>query len=93
MAADERPQDALLHLHAGPAAFAFAGLWEHWQGAAGEAIESCSIIVTEANDLIQPIHDRMPVILSPEDYALWLDPEVTRSSPSRYCCGLIPQRP
>jgi putative SOS response-associated peptidase YedK len=61
--------------------FAFAGLWEHWQGGSDEAIESCSIIVTEANTLIQPIHDRMPVILSPEDYRLWLDPTITKAEP------------
>jgi putative SOS response-associated peptidase YedK len=54
--------------------FAFAGLWEHWKGDE-KAIESCTIIVTEANDLMKPIHDRMPVILDPADYDLWLDPE------------------
>lgn len=54
--------------------FAFAGLWEHWEGPEGRVIESCSIIVTEANQLIEPIHDRMPVILPPKDYDTWLDP-------------------
>jgi putative SOS response-associated peptidase YedK len=52
-----------------------AGLWEHWRGKAGEVIESCSIIVTEANALLEPIHDRMPVILDAGDYARWLDPD------------------
>ena len=41
----------------------------------GESIDSCTIITTECNALMQPIHDRMPVILSPEDWAAWLDPE------------------
>ncbi len=59
--------------------FTLAGLWETWtptpgQGAASEAVESCSIIVTGANTLIAPIHDRMPVILDPADHAAWLDP-------------------
>ena len=45
--------------------FAFAGLWEHWEGADGKTIESCTIIVTDANELLRPIHDRMPVILTP----------------------------
>jgi putative SOS response-associated peptidase YedK len=45
----------------------FAGLWERWVGY-DERIESCSILVTEANDIIRPVHDRMPVIVSPEDY-------------------------
>ena len=56
--------------------FAFAGLWESWTGPEGEIIESCTILTTDANDLTRPIHDRMPVILKPEDYDLWLDPEV-----------------
>lgn len=54
--------------------FAFAGLWERWRGE-GQEIESCSIIVTDANDLLRTIHDRMPVILDPTDYAAWLNPE------------------
>lgn len=56
--------------------FAFAGLWESWTGPDGETIESCTILTTDANELTQPIHDRMPVILKPEDYDLWLDPEI-----------------
>ena len=54
--------------------FAFAGIWERWQGD-GEVIDSCSIIVTAANETIRPVHDRMPVIVSPHDYTAWLDPE------------------
>lgn len=55
--------------------FSFAGLWEHWQSAEGSEVESCTIITTEANDLMRPIHDRMPVILAPQDYDRWLDPQ------------------
>ena len=57
--------------------FAFAGLWERWEpraGAEGEPVESCTIVVTDANGCMQPIHDRMPVILQPADYDRWLDP-------------------
>lgn len=57
--------------------FAFAGLWERWEprpGKEGEPVESCTILVTDANELLRPIHGRMPVILDPADYALWLDP-------------------
>jgi putative SOS response-associated peptidase YedK len=54
--------------------FGFAGLWEHWKDE-GDTIESCTIITTAANSLMQPIHDRMPVIVAPDEYALWLDPE------------------
>ena len=52
--------------------FAFAGLWEHWEGA-DAAIESCTIITVEANELLRELHDRMPVILHPTDYDRWLE--------------------
>jgi len=55
--------------------FAFAGLWERWEKE-GQIVESCTIIVTGANDLMMPIHDRMPVILATEDYDRWLDPKI-----------------
>lgn len=58
--------------------FAFAGLWESWEDPEGETIESCTIITGEANDIVRPIHDRMPVILAPNDYDRWLDPEVQK---------------
>src|SRR3954451_21977496 len=57
--------------------FAFAGLWERWEKGE-EPIESCTLITTPANGLVGPVHDRMPVILKPEDYARWLDPEEGR---------------
>ena len=63
------------------ALFAFAGLYEHWQGPGGETIDSCTIIVTEANPAMRAIHDRMPVILKPKDFAFWLDP--TTQQPAR----------
>ena len=55
--------------------FAFAGLWEHWEGKDGSAVDSCTIITTDPNELIKPIHDRMPVILAPEVHGAWIDPE------------------
>lgn len=54
--------------------FCFAGLWERWKSPDGEEIHSCTILTTEANDLLRSIHDRMPVILDPKDYDLWLNP-------------------
>jgi putative SOS response-associated peptidase YedK len=59
------------------APFAFAGIWEHWERN-GKTLDSCSIIVTAANELMQPIHDRMPVLLAPEDYDAWMDTAVTQ---------------
>jgi putative SOS response-associated peptidase YedK len=54
--------------------FAFAGLCEHWHR--GDLIiDSATIITTEPNELMESIHDRMPVILSPDDYDLWLEPD------------------
>jgi putative SOS response-associated peptidase YedK len=62
----------------GGAAFAFAGMWESWTvrdgPEAGSVVESYTILTTEANDKLRPIHERMPVILPPAAYAGWLDP-------------------
>jgi putative SOS response-associated peptidase YedK len=52
--------------------FAMAGLWEHWHKEA-EPVLSCCLITTEANDVVRPVHDRMPVILPPADYERWLN--------------------
>lgn len=51
--------------------FAFAGLWESWNGPDG-ALQTCAVITTEANETMSAIHDRMPVIVAPEDYPEWL---------------------
>jgi len=56
--------------------FAFAGLWEHWEGSGDATIDSCTLLTTEPNDLVRLLHNRMPVILAPQDYDLWLDPGV-----------------
>lgn len=54
--------------------FGFAGLWETWKDPDDNRIESCTILTTEANEFLRPLHDRMPVILAPEAYGPWLDP-------------------
>lgn len=54
--------------------FAFASLWDRWMSPQREIIESCTILTTTSNSLLADIHDRMPVILKPDDYDLWLDP-------------------
>jgi putative SOS response-associated peptidase YedK len=54
--------------------FGFAGLWEEWTDReTGELLETCTIITTAANEVLKPVHDRMPVILKAEDYDRWLD--------------------
>lgn len=57
--------------------FAFAGLWERWSSPDGKEIDSCTILTTTANELVQPVHERMPMILSPEDDDLWLNPQIS----------------
>jgi len=52
--------------------FAFAGLWDHWDSP-DESFDSCTIITTGANEIMKPIHSRMPVILDPNDYDAWLE--------------------
>jgi putative SOS response-associated peptidase YedK len=53
--------------------FAFAGLWDEWNSPDGSQIRSCTIVTTEPNDFMSPIHNRMPVILPRDVYAKWLD--------------------
>ncbi len=60
----------------GRAPFAFASLWERWTDPEGEVLESCTLLTTEANEHLSGLHDRMPVIVDPVDYGLWMDPDV-----------------
>jgi putative SOS response-associated peptidase YedK len=57
--------------------FAFAGLWESWEKGDG-ALRSCAILTTRANPVLEGIHERMPVILPPDAYDAWLDPDADR---------------
>ena len=57
--------------------FAFAGLWTHRTDDAGELVESCTIVTTRPNELVAPVHDRMPAILPRDLEADWLDPDVS----------------
>jgi putative SOS response-associated peptidase YedK len=54
--------------------FAFAGLWERWAASEEQLVESCAIVTTAANELVQPVHERMPVILGTEARERWLAP-------------------
>jgi putative SOS response-associated peptidase YedK len=54
--------------------FAFAGLWDGWKDSSGNWIRTCSILTTTPNAVTSTVHDRMPVILDPDNYDLWLDP-------------------
>jgi len=69
-------QPFLIHREDGKP-FAFAGLWSGWRNPeTGEILRTFTIITTAANDLLRPLHDRMPVIVDPENFDLWLDPKM-----------------
>ena len=72
-AADGRKQPVLIAMKDG-GVFAFAGLYERWLTGDGEPLDSCTILTTDANDLLRAVHDRMPVIVPADQYARWLDP-------------------
>ena len=55
--------------------FAFAGLGERWEDPAGEALDTFTILTTDPNELVRPLHNRLTVILPPDSWDLWLDPE------------------
>lgn len=59
--------------------FGLAGLWDHWRGQE-TVVHSCTILTTEANEALEDVHERMPVIVSPDDYDTWLDPDVKDSA-------------
>jgi putative SOS response-associated peptidase YedK len=71
--------------------FAFAGLWERWKDPEGKLLDTFTILTTDANELIRPLHDRMPVIVDRKDFALWLDPEV--NDPVQLQALLVPAPP
>jgi putative SOS response-associated peptidase YedK len=67
--------------------FAFAGLWQHWRRG-DQVIDSCAILTTDANERVASLHDRMPVILDPDNYDAWLAPNV--DDPARLKALLVP---
>lgn len=65
------------HFHYEHRLFAFAGIWDDWTSPEGEAVRSFAIITGPANDVVRPVHDRMPLRVEPAQYARWLDPAVS----------------
>jgi putative SOS response-associated peptidase YedK len=75
----KRKQPMFVHLRSGEP-MAFAGLWEIWKDPKAEGedegwLRTCAIVTTDANDVLAPIHDRMPVILPESAWGTWLDPD------------------
>lgn len=66
--------------------FAMAGLWEQWISSDGSELESCTILTTDPNDLLKPVHNRMPVLVDPADFDTWLD---AREHPVEEAQGLL----
>lgn len=73
-----------------PEPLAFAGLWERWLAPDGEPVETCTVITTDANELVRPLHDRMPAILTPAGRERWMDPSVRRLADLREMLRPIP---
>lgn len=59
--------------------FALGGIWDAWTNPQGKILESCSILTTAPNEVVKPIHNRMPVIIEPKDFDLWLNPAIQES--------------
>jgi putative SOS response-associated peptidase YedK len=72
--------------------FAFAGLWEQWKGPDGVTVESATVLTTGANELVRPLHERMPVILRPEDHDRWLAPGPRRPARLAGAADPLPRR-
>jgi putative SOS response-associated peptidase YedK len=70
----EKVKQPFYFYRAGGGPLAFAGLWDIWFDAEGQPLRSCTIITTTANETMAPVHNRMPVVLSPEDWDEWLRP-------------------
>jgi len=69
--------------------FGIAGIHEYWEGPDAGPIESCTLVTTDPNDLVKPFHNRMPAIIKPEDFGVWLDPE----APPNVLLGLLQPLP
>src|SRR5581483_6951385 len=74
--ARNRPQATVFSLREG-GPFSFVGLWECWHDSQGEVIHSCTIRTTTANEVMRPIHERMPVLLGPFAKEQWLHPRAS----------------
>ena len=75
LAARDAPRKQPMHIGMKDASlFAFGGLYERWLSPDGDVLDTCTIVTTAANELLKPVHERMPMIVAPRDYARWIDP-------------------
>lgn len=69
--------------------FALGGIWDHWERPEG-LLQTFAVLTTEPNDMMRPVHDRMPVIIEPRDYDLWLDPDARDPAKFAHLMGPFP---
>jgi putative SOS response-associated peptidase YedK len=88
-----QPRRPLRFSLTGGASFCFAGLWTTWRGPGDERVASCTIVTTAANELVAPVHDRMPVVLAePASWEAWLDPALDAGAVAPLLAPLAPGR-
>jgi putative SOS response-associated peptidase YedK len=88
-----QPRRPLRFSLTGGASFCFAGLWTTWRGPGDERVASCTIVTTAANQLVAPVHDRMPVVLAePASWEAWLDPALDAGAVAPLLAPLAPGR-
>jgi putative SOS response-associated peptidase YedK len=88
----KQPRLPLRYSLADGASFCFAGLWTTWRAPDGGVVGSCSVITTTANELVAPVHDRMPVVLVDESgWESWLDPALDADAVTTLLAPLPPE--
>lgn len=79
-AVNKKTKQPYLITRSGQPLFAFAGLWERWTSPENDIVESCTILTTEADEEIKHLHERMPIILEPDHFEEWLDPQLENAA-------------
>jgi len=87
-----RKQPLYIHSATSDGLLSLAGLWEIWHAPDGGELETCTILTTTPNSLMEPIHNRMPVILDPADYNMWLDPATETNQLNHLLRPFAPER-
>ena len=88
---DKRPAQPFLIRRRDGAPLALAGLWETWTGPNGEEVDGACVLTTRANAFMSAVHDRMPVILDPQDFDRWLDTDAHDAEEAQALCAPLPE--
>lgn len=87
----ERRKQPWYFVRADRCPMALAGLWETWRSPDGQALQTCTILTTHANEVVSPVHDRMPVVMNPPTLPDWLDPATTVTDARKMLHPAAPQ--